>query len=1317
MKNQLPKLILLGVLLFFYNAPIFSQTCNPSNVYFSVKQPSVVGGTGSVTFYTTSPGYYIINARDWGAKKLFKGGAWPGISSSYTFSNLAEGLYSFNTLLPTSAPSNVDYPATPLDIFCAVYTVRIAATSSRPLAAVPVPASDCRSDGSLVVEGLPANPSWGIKFPGQSVFTSTSGNASVTSPGGLSLKPGSYIVEVSENWNVPSAVVYKLPVEIKSTTGECNPWLSTSTNMAPSCNSQTVSMGVQGIPTASSAPFFRLKWPRDNGSWDINWAQTNVGYQHMPHQYNVVVNDNTNNFNTPNTAVAYTLPIKLSSSTGACPLGTSNTIVTTSATSSCNTIGAGDGTVTMNAMKSGSYSQSNGVWFPGASNYSSVPTSGIISSNNIGPGNYAVKINDDANNASAPFYLLAFSMPTTAGGGPFCSPFTTTTNNASNCSNSNGTITINNLPNAANSLCVRFPGQASFTVKSAGTSMTSSGLVPNVYNVEVNTSNNVSDANAGRGFTYYVRGEILRSAGGGTSCARPAPTIAATNSSNCATADGRITVTVDPILTNSAFGVRFPNSSWFTLLAPGTTTITSPKFLNLPPGTYTIPYTYDVFNTNANPPTLTITIGAGDGSACPKPQSAYTVSASQVSACNRNDARITISGMYANEGIAVLFPGYTTYLMANAGQTSITSPSFVKYAPGNYTVKIRTNAYDANSLEYSVPVSVTSSSGPCSLSVPSLTATATNLASCFGDSSARITVSGFISGQRYGVLFPGASNFIMQDATASSITSPPTFKITKGINKIVIARDAEKPWENITTLSVLVVAASGPCPEFPVGFGDDPTCNANVDTIYYESFGNTNLAPAATFNGTLPSGYVTGYNKVDMACDQPVDDNYAIVNTTNVTALNCPAGNNNRIFGNFQHSTDHTGDLGGIFMLINGAYIDLKLFEKTFTAPTLCPNTEYAFSLWVKDLEPYLFGNIYNFQTIRPALSFFVNDVEVDRDTILASAIVPQGANTTWERVGFRFFTDATGTAKITVRNNAPGGIGNDFAFDDVLITKCIPFANLVVPFTCANGPIVLLARLVGGTMLNPSVRWMRNGVAITPWQNPPSLPYTYTGPYAVGDVFRLDIAEFGSTGTSGCVFKSNSFVLRGVGGSCVVLAETDFTLTGLASGSHNVLEWNFNNQSETNKYEIELSTDGVNFISIYSMQNVSGLVGSLRYNHYLGLIQNYYYRIKAELFGGRFTYSPIVLVSRNQRGAKSFDILSNILRNGLVQFRNGLPEGDAQLSLFDVTGKELFASKTKMVIGQNTVPLPEENLAEGIYLLKVMLHGKTYVYKMLKNE
>jgi len=189
-------------------------------------------------------------------------------------------------------------------------------------------------------------------------------------------------------------------------------------------------------------------------------------------------------------------------------------------------------------------------------------------------------------------------------------------------------------------------------------------------------------------------------------------------------------------------------------------------------------------------------------------------------------------------------------------------------------------------------------------------------------------------------------------------------------------------------------------------------CTGNSgDPIFTEDFGSGTTAMA------LPAG-TTSYlfNPND-----PNDGFYTVSNRTNY-------------FGWFD-IPDHTpGDVNGRSLIINADFTPGEFFKTTVTG--LCENTSYEFSSWMINLLP---SSGCSGQGIPINVRFEIWDNSESQ--LLASGNTGDIAGTSspnWEQYALVFQTlPGQSEVILKMRNNGPGGCGNDLALDDIMFKSC----------------------------------------------------------------------------------------------------------------------------------------------------------------------------------------------------------------------------------------------------------------------------------------
>lgn len=266
-----------------------------------------------------------------------------------------------------------------------------------------------------------------------------------------------------------------------------------------------------------------------------------------------------------------------------------------------------------------------------------------------------------------------------------------------------------------------------------------------------------------------------------------------------------------------------------------------------------------------------------------------------------------------------------------------------------------------------------------------------------------------------------------------------------------------------------------------------------------------------TYGGRLPSG-VTNMTYSETQCPEGSDvGGYSIVHTS---GSNCFPGEWLSSVG------DHTGDPNGYFMLINASTPPSDFYLQSVNG--LCPSTSYQFAAWVINMASHS-GEIL------PDITF---SIEKPDGTVIESfetGNIPVTNPAQWNQYAF-YFTTPPGTPSVVIRmrNNAPGGYGNDLAIDDITFRTSGPtvsinmtgYAGNTASFCSDPGNALQFTSTVGSCYVSADYQWqvsVDNGIS---WNNiPGAVGPTYTDfPTGAGsNLYRLTAAQSGNIGISAC--------------------------------------------------------------------------------------------------------------------------------------------------------------------------------------------------------
>ncbi|MEQ8518653.1 MAG: gliding motility-associated C-terminal domain-containing protein [Cytophagales bacterium] len=218
---------------------------------------------------------------------------------------------------------------------------------------------------------------------------------------------------------------------------------------------------------------------------------------------------------------------------------------------------------------------------------------------------------------------------------------------------------------------------------------------------------------------------------------------------------------------------------------------------------------------------------------------------------------------------------------------------------------------------------------------------------------------------------------------------------------------------------------------------------------------------------------------------------------------------------------DDSPDPEGYMLLVNASY-DTGLFYQELVTD-LCENSLFEFTARIFNVVQA--GS----NKIKPNVSFLIDGVAV-----YSTGDIPE--NEQWNTYGFTF-TTAPGQTQVTLalRNNAPGGIGNDLAIDNIKFRACGPRAEILplqTAFACEDSSDVILDATISGNQYNtPKYQWQRSLDEGASWQNLPgdTFPtYTHTDKSGGAYYYRYFLANsLANLNNSKCRIVSNRKIVR----------------------------------------------------------------------------------------------------------------------------------------------------------------------------------------------
>jgi hypothetical protein len=486
---------------------------------------------------------------------------------------------------------------------------------------------------------------------------------------------------------------------------------------------------------------------------------------------------------------------------------------------------------------------------------------------------------------------------------------------------------------------------------------------------------------------------------------------------------------------------------------------------------------------------------------------------------------------------------------------------------------------------------------------------------------------------------------------------------------------------------------------------------------------------------------VPGYNKVPLNANDPGDGNYAIANNTSAN------GAATKVFNVWDIIGDHTGATnpalgnsptpvgvnGGYMLVVNAAFPTGEAYRDNIK--NVCPNTYYEFSAWIRNIcgkcSLDADGNSPGTPGVQPNLAFTINDIDY-----YTTGSIPY--NQQWVKRGFIYKTGPTETQfNITIKNNAPGGGGNDWVLDDIKLATCYP--NLTMnPSDTAKActtSILSLSDTVRSYFNNyvffcweksvDDINWVSTGVCGTKVPVLKNGLYEYVVDTAFiptkadsGAYYRLKVATtLANLSNVSCAVNGSQRVFLKVNGiGCKVVEAKFLNFEGSIANNKSLLKWVTQNELNVKEYEVEKSSDGIHFIKIGTVASVNDInKANYLFNDPEPASNVAYYRLKlVDAEATNFKYSKIVVVFNKNAAFKIS--MANPFKDNLKIDIFVPDNATVAFELFNMYGKIVSKKIIQLTKGNRQTEIENvSGLPAGVYILKATNNGMILQNKLIK--
>jgi trimeric autotransporter adhesin len=555
---------------------------------------------------------------------------------------------------------------------------------------------------------------------------------------------------------------------------------------------------------------------------------------------------------------------------------------------------------------------------------------------------------------------------------------------------------------------------------------------------------------------------------------------------------------------------------------------------------------------------------------------------------------------------------------------------------------------------------------------------------------------------------------------------------------------------------------------------DNGLCSNAIGTNALVSESGGTFGSGRNKNRTTASALVPlPYTMRIFSNSTPNDNFYGIANNTSgtwSTNPNLPYPDARRVFNVWEITGDHTGatnpTLGnppadttnpatnaGYALVINASYETNKAFEQTIT--NLCEDTYYEFSAWFKNVcrrcscdssgrgalqSGFVPGPGNDSAGVKPNLTFQIDGIDY-----YTTGNIP--FTQTWVKKGFIYRTRPGQTSfTITIRNNAPGGGGNDWAIDDIGVATCSPnmrYSPSLTPNVCTGNAFTIYDTVRSFFDNYVYYQWQKSTDGGTIWTDVgapvgPVVPYasgteweyvssytvppTETLPANTGDKYRLVVAT--SVPNLSNVNCRSTDIANAVTLNVIicgpVLTVDLISFNGNIVNNRSALRWTTSGESEPMLFDIERSYNGSDFTIIATINNDNDYTNgfdSYSFTDPDELTGKAYYRIRMRSLDGKVGYSRILQLSGDTKGFNFVSVV-NPFNNTLYFDLSSARAGTVVAELLDQFGRPVRRKILEIREGNNQFFFEStSSLAPGIYFLKAEMEGAVIHRKVLKQN
>ncbi|MFI5132779.1 MAG: T9SS type A sorting domain-containing protein [Chitinophagales bacterium] len=181
----------------------------------------------------------------------------------------------------------------------------------------------------------------------------------------------------------------------------------------------------------------------------------------------------------------------------------------------------------------------------------------------------------------------------------------------------------------------------------------------------------------------------------------------------------------------------------------------------------------------------------------------------------------------------------------------------------------------------------------------------------------------------------------------------------------------------------------------------------------------------------------------------------------------------------------------------------------------------------------------------------------------------------------------------------------------------------------------------------------------------------------------------------------------------------TNFTVT--KSGNNGLLQWSTATEVNNDHFDIERSSDGINFSKIGAVRG-NGTTSTISNYQFIDPLSNVldkilYYRLQQVDIDSKGVYSKIVALRLNGTIVKNFTVYPNPFTSDIKVQITSSKESTAIIRISNTSGQQVVNRSVNLQVGDNIIVLQNlEALTSGVHLMEVITEDGKFTQKIVKK-